>query len=35
MNKGKENNEPLTDTYQDIVNYAIIAQLIDQGLWKK
>ena len=35
INKGKENNEPLTDTYQDIVNYAIIAQLIDQGLWKK
>lgn len=35
MNNKKENNEPLTDTYQDIVNYAIIAQLVDQGKWKK
>ena len=29
------NNEPLTDTYQDIVNYGIIAQLVERGLWKK
>lgn len=35
INKRKENNEPLTDTYQDIANYAIIAQLVDKGLWKK
>ena len=25
----------LTDTYQDIVNYGIIAQLVERGLWKK
>ena len=29
------NNEPLTDTYQDIVNYGIIAQLVERDLWKK
>jgi hypothetical protein len=29
------NNEPLTDTYQDLTNYGIIAQLVDKGLWKK
>jgi hypothetical protein len=29
------NNEPLTDTYQDIVNYGIIAQLVERNLWKK
>ena len=34
INKRKANNEPLTDTYQDIVNYGIIAQLIERGLWK-
>jgi hypothetical protein len=28
-------NEPLTDTYQDITNYGIIAQLVERGLWKK
>ena len=35
INKRKANNEPLTDTYQDIVNYEIIAQLVERGLWKK
>lgn len=35
INKRKANNEPLTDTYQDIVNYGIIAQLVERGLWKK
>jgi len=29
------NNEPLTDTYQDIVNYGIIAQLVEKNQWKK
>lgn len=28
-------NEPLIDTYQDITNYGIIAQLVERGLWKK
>lgn len=28
-------NEALTDTYQDITNYGIIAQLVERGLWKK
>jgi len=28
-------NEPLVDTYQDITNYGIIAQLVERGLWKK
>jgi len=31
----KTQNETLTDTYQDITNYGIIAQLVDRGLWKK
>ena len=35
INNKKINNEPLTDTYQDIVNYGIIAQLVERGLWKK
>jgi hypothetical protein len=35
MSKQKHQNEPLTDTYQDIVNYGIIAQLVSKGLWKK
>ena len=29
------NNESLIDTYQDIVNYGIIAQLVERDLWKK
>ena len=28
-------NEPLTDTYRDIANYGIIAQLVERGWWKK
>ena len=28
-------NEALTDTYQDITNYGIIAQLVERGMWKK
>ena len=35
INKRKVNNEPLIDTYQDITNYGIIAQLVERGLWKK
>jgi hypothetical protein len=35
INNKMINNEPLTDTYQDIVNYGIIAQLVERGLWKK
>jgi len=31
----KAQNEALTDTYQDLTNYGIIAQLVDRGLWKK
>ncbi len=29
------NNETIVDTFQDIVNYGIIAQLVERGLWKK
>ena len=29
------NNETIIDTFQDIVNYGIIAQLVERGLWKK
>lgn len=29
------NNESLLDTFQDIVNYGIISQLVYRGLWKK
>jgi hypothetical protein len=35
INKVAANNEPLTDTYQDLTNYGIIAQLVDRGMWKK
>jgi hypothetical protein len=28
-------NETLTDTFQDLTNYGIIAQLVDRGMWKK
>ena len=28
-------NESTNDTYQDITNYGIIAQLVERGLWKK
>lgn len=35
ITKGSANNEPLTDTYQDLTNYGIIAQLVERGMWKK
>ena len=28
-------NETLTDTFQDLTNYGIIAQLVSSGKWKK
>lgn len=31
---GTLTNESLLDTFQDIVNYAIIAQLVARGSWK-
>ena len=30
----KAQNETLLDTFQDITNYGIIAQLVSKGLWK-
>jgi hypothetical protein len=27
-------NETLIDTFQDIVNYGVIAQLVSKGMWK-
>jgi hypothetical protein len=30
----KAQNESLLDTFQDITNYGIIAQLVSKGLWK-
>ena len=35
ITKGEANNEPLTDTYQDLTNYGIIAQLVERDMWKK
>lgn len=35
VNKREANNESLEDTYQDITNYGIIAQLVARGFWKK
>ena len=35
ITKQQTKNEALTDTYQDLVNYGIIAQLVERGLWKK
>ena len=29
------NNEPLSDTFQDICNYAIICQLVEKDQWKE
>ena len=29
------NNETIVDTFQDICNYAIIAQLVEKDQWKK
>ncbi len=35
ITKNQTKNETLVDTYQDIVNYGIISQLVEKGLWKK
>jgi len=35
INKRGAQNETLTDTYQDITNYGIIAQMVDRDMWKK
>ena len=35
VTKQQTKNEALSDTYQDLVNYGIIAQLVEKGLWKK
>jgi len=35
INKRNAQNETLIDTYQDITNYGIIAQLVEKGMWKK
>ena len=35
ITKRKTQNEALIDTFQDITNYGIIAQLVEKGLWKK
>jgi len=35
ITKREVSNEALTDTYQDITNYGIIAQLVERGWWKK
>ena len=29
------NNATITDTFQDITNYGIIAQLVERGMWKR
>lgn len=34
ISKRKIQNESLIDTFQDITNYGIIAQLVERGLWK-
>lgn len=31
----KAQNETIIDTFQDITNYGIIAQLVKRGMWKK
>jgi hypothetical protein len=35
INNRGVNNEPLSDTFQDICNYAIICQLVERDEWKK
>lgn len=35
INNRGVNNEPLSDTFQDICNYAIICQLVEKDEWKK
>jgi len=34
ISKRKAQNETLVDTFQDIVNYGIIAQIVNDDLWK-
>ena len=33
--KNQVENEPATDSYMDLVNYNIIAQLVSKDIWKK
>ena len=35
INRRSVQNESLMDTYQDLANYGIIAQLVTRGMWKK
>jgi|TARA_B110000908_G_scaffold70563_1_gene85059 hypothetical protein len=35
ITKRKPENETLIDTFQDLTNYGIIAQLVSKDLWKK
>ncbi len=35
MKKRKANNESLVDSFMDLGNYSIIAQLVSKGLWTK
>ncbi len=34
VTKSEGKNETLTDTYQDLTNYGIIAQLVERDMWK-
>jgi hypothetical protein len=34
-NKNPLNNEPTIDAWIDLANYAIIAQIVSKGKWKK
>ena len=34
LSNRKAQNETLIDTFQDITNYGIIAQMVHRGLWK-
>ena len=35
ITKSEGKNETITDTFQDLTNYGIIAQLVDREMWKK
>jgi len=35
INKRTAQNEALTDTFQDLANYAIIAQIVEKDKWKE
>lgn len=35
ISQRRPQNETIIDTFQDICNYAIIAQLVEKNLWKK